>query len=131
MAQERTIQATEHNDDGLTKGGLFAKGNTRGTPRKKGRKKGRPFGEGYEDFFDRRQAQDTPTIDFKEFSPERRETLAEQNKALPDGSFPIENKRDLVNAIQALGRAKNRTLVAAHIKRRAKALGATLPESLR
>ena len=125
------IQATEHSHKGLTKGGLFAKGNTRGTPRKKGRKRGRPFGEGYEDFYERRQAPNGPSIDFKEFSPERRETLAKQDKALPDGSFPIENRRDLANAIQALGRAKNRTLVAAHIKRRAKALGATIPESLK
>ncbi len=57
LAQESTIRATEHNDDGLTRGGLFAKGNKRGTPRKKkSSKRGRPFGEGYEDFYTRRQS---------------------------------------------------------------------------
>lgn len=64
------------------------------------------------------------------FSTERREELARQGKALPDGSYPIVTKGDLKNAIQAFGRAKNKGRVAAHIKRRAKALGATdlLPE---
>ena len=64
------------------------------------------------------------------FSAERREELARQGKALPDGSYPIVTKTDLRNAIKAFGRAKNKGRVAAHIKRRAKALKATdlLPE---
>lgn len=42
---------------------------------------------------------------------------------MPDGSFPIESKADLKNAIQAIGRAKNPAAAKAHIKRRARALG--------
>ena len=49
-----------------------------------------------------------------------------------DGRFPIKNKEDLENAVQAFGRADedDRELVASHIERRAKALDATdlLPE---
>ncbi len=58
VAVGQATQAAERpaSRKGLTKGGLFAKDNTRGTPKKKGAKKGRPFGESYEDFFDRRQA---------------------------------------------------------------------------
>jgi hypothetical protein len=37
---------------------------------------------------------------------EERRKLAEQGKALPDGSFPIRNREDLKDAIQSFGRAK-------------------------
>lgn len=69
-------------------------------------------------------------LEKRTFSTEQREKLAEQGKALPDGSYPIVTKTDLKNAIQAFGRAKNKGTVAAHIKRRAKVLDATdlLPE---
>jgi hypothetical protein len=60
----------------------------------------------------------------KEFSTKRREELAKKGWALPDGSFPIENTRDLANAIKAYGLAKNQARAKAHIKKRAKALGA-------
>lgn len=64
-------------------------------------------------------------------TPERKK-LAGQGAALKDGSFPIRNVADLKNAIQAFGRAdeNKKSLVKAHIKRRAKALGATnlIPE---
>jgi hypothetical protein len=43
--------------------------------------------------------------------------------AMPDGSFPIKNKADLKNAIQAFGRAKDKAATAKHIRARAKALG--------
>lgn len=68
---------------------------------------------------DSEQGRDVPT--------KEREKLAGQNKALPDGSFPIANKSDLRNAIQAFGRASEskKPQVKAHIKRRARALGAT------
>lgn len=59
------------------------------------------------------------------FTSEQREALAESGAAMSDGSFPIENKADLSNAIQAFGRAKDKPGVARHIKRRAKALGAS------
>jgi hypothetical protein len=64
------------------------------------------------------------------FSVEQRRQLAAQGQALPDGSFPIVNRGDLSNAIQAFGRAANKARAARHIKRRARALGAEnmLPE---
>ena len=64
------------------------------------------------------------------FSAEERKKLAEKGHALPDGSFPIRNKSDLRNAIQAYGRASNKSKAKAHIIKRARALGATdaLPE---
>jgi len=42
---------------------------------------------------------------------------------MPDGSFPIKTVKDLKNAIQAFGRAKDPAKAKAHIKARAKALG--------
>lgn len=65
------------------------------------------------------------------FSDDKRDELASSGKALPDGSFPIENKGDLGNAIRAIGRAKDPAKAKAHIKARAKTLGATdmLPDS--
>ena len=59
-----------------------------------------------------------------------RRKAAKSGHALPDGSFPIDTVQDLKNAIQAFGRAKNKSAVKAHIIKRAKALGATnlLPE---
>jgi len=60
----------------------------------------------------------------------KRENLAEEGKALPDGSYPIAKVTDLQNAIQAFGRADNKSEVASHIARRARALDAEdeLPE---
>ena len=39
------------------------------------------------------------------FSKEQREKLANQDKALLDGSYPIRNRADLDNAIRATGRS--------------------------
>jgi len=64
-------------------------------------------------------------IQKREFSERRRKDLAESGKALPDGSFPIENKKDLENAIRAIGRAKDPEAARKHIIARAKDLGAT------
>lgn len=61
----------------------------------------------------------------RKVSTDERERLAERGAALPDGSFPIATTGDLANAIQAYGRAKNKTAAKAHIIRRARALGAT------
>ena len=60
----------------------------------------------------------------RQFSTQRREDLAKQGEALPDGSYPIANEADLKNAIQAVGRAKDPEAAKAHIKKRAAALGA-------
>ena len=60
---------------------------------------------------------------FREISAEERKKLAEEGKALPDGSFPIANVDDLRNAIQAIGRASDPEAAKRHIKKRAKDLG--------
>ena len=66
-----------------------------------------------------------------EFSTKQREKLAEEKEAMPDGSYPIRNRSDLKNAIQAFGRAKNPEKTKAWIKRRARELDAEdlIPES--
>ncbi len=66
-----------------------------------------------------------------DFPADERKRLAGQGQALPDGSFPIRNKSDLSNAVQAFGRAKDKGRAKSWIIRRAKALGATsaLPDS--
>jgi hypothetical protein len=65
--------------------------------------------------------------EFKDFSPERREALAKEKKALKDGSFPIENVADLRRAVRAYGRASDdkKAQVRRHIIRRARSLGKT------
>jgi hypothetical protein len=74
---------------------------------------------------------DPMTLGKKDFSDDERKKLAESGAAMEDGSFPIESKEDLHNAIQAHGRAKDKEKAKAHIITRAKALGATeeLPEN--
>lgn len=66
-----------------------------------------------------------------DFSASSRRDLAGQGKALPDGSFPIRNTKDLSNAIHDVGRAKDPGRAKSWIVRRARALGATgmLPDS--
>ena len=61
---------------------------------------------------------------------EERRRLAEQGKALPDGSFPIRNREDLGDAIQSYGRAKDKDEAKRWIKKRARELNAEdeLPE---
>lgn len=60
----------------------------------------------------------------RDYSSSTRETMASRGQAMPDGSYPIANRTDLENAIQAVGRAKNYDSVKQHIIRRARALGA-------
>ena len=55
---------------------------------------------------------------------QERRKLAEEGKALPDGSFPIRNREDLQDAIQSYGRAKDKNEAKRWIKRRAKELNA-------
>lgn len=66
----------------------------------------------------------------RDYSTTSRERMAESGNAMPDGSFPIANRADLMNAIRSVGRAKDYEKAKAHIVRRARALGATdmLPE---
>jgi hypothetical protein len=64
-----------------------------------------------------------PEIEKREFSEAEREAAAESGAAMAGGGFPIKSVKDLKNAIQAIGRAKDRAATIAHIKDRAKALG--------
>lgn len=66
----------------------------------------------------------------RDYSTSAREQMAEENLAMPDGSFPIANSKDLANAIRSVGRAKDYNAAKQHIMRRARALGLTseLPE---
>lgn len=68
-----------------------------------------------------------------EMSTKERKELAEEDEALPNGSFPIRNREDLHKAVEAIGRAANRELTQAWILKRAKELHAeeTLPEWLK
>lgn len=61
----------------------------------------------------------------RKFSAAERKDDAKSGAAMRDGSFPIENKGDLRNAIRAYGRAKNKDAAKRHIISRARALGAT------
>ena len=67
----------------------------------------------------------------REFTPEKREALAEKGHAMPDGSYPIENANDLKNAIQSIGRAKDYDATKKHIIEQAKRLSLmdNLPEN--
>ena len=60
----------------------------------------------------------------REFSQNRREMLAREGMAMPDGSYPIVNREDLMNAIRSWGRGGARADVKEHIMRRARAIGA-------
>ena len=64
-------------------------------------------------------------IEKRDFSEKQRENLAAKGKAMPDGSFPINNATDLANAIKDSGRAKDPAAAKAHILERAKALKLT------
>jgi hypothetical protein len=67
----------------------------------------------------------------RKFTAEQRKKMAEEGKAMPDGSYPIANRTDLMNAIRSWGRGGSDPKVKEHIKRRAKALGASdmIPEN--
>jgi hypothetical protein len=61
---------------------------------------------------------------FGYISRERRQKLAKEGKALPDGSYPITNVDSLKDSIQAYGRSKpgKRAAVRRHIMKRARSL---------
>jgi hypothetical protein len=67
---------------------------------------------------------DDPENEMSVVSRRVRLRLAQEGKALKDGSFPIRNTNDLRNAVQAYGRSKpgQRAAVRKHIMRRARAL---------
>lgn len=65
-----------------------------------------------------------------DFSAAERRRLREKGEAMPDGSFPIRNREDLEDAVQAIGRAKDRAAAKRWISKRAADLHAkdALPE---
>jgi len=63
-------------------------------------------------------------VNEREFSKDKRAELADKGLALSDGSFPIENKEDLKNAIKLAGLGKDPSTTKEFIKKRAKELGA-------
>jgi hypothetical protein len=65
------------------------------------------------------------TIQKRKFSAKQRKKDAKSGDAEADGSFPIESKQDLRNAIRAYGRSKNKAATKRHIIARARALGAS------
>jgi hypothetical protein len=67
----------------------------------------------------------------RDYSEEEREKMAESGMSLPDGSYPIRDKEDLGNAIQAFGRAKDKEKAKKHIMKRARELDAEdmIPEN--
>jgi len=62
-------------------------------------------------------------VEKKDYTTDEREGMADKGEAMAGGGFPIKTVKDLKNAIQSIGRAKDRTATIAHIKSRAKALG--------
>ena len=68
-----------------------------------------------------------------DFSDKQRAMLAKRGLAMPDGGYPIRNRKDLRNAIQAYGRGNSKDEIKQWIKKRAKELKAEdmLPENWR
>ena len=75
--------------------------------------------------------EDNPSIEqLRNFNTKAREKAAKSGAAMPDGSFPIMNGKDLENALHLYGHSKDPAAAKAHIRKRAKDLGLTdkLPE---
>lgn len=65
-------------------------------------------------------------VEKKTFDTAERKKDAASGAAMPDGSYPIENKSQLEDAIRAVGRGKgSHDAIRRHIMSRAKSLGAT------
>lgn len=73
---------------------------------------------------------DSSTLAKRDLSAAARRRAASRGIAMPDGSFPIGNRDDLMNAIRSIGRAADYDKAKRHIIGRARALGAIsmLPE---
>jgi hypothetical protein len=67
----------------------------------------------------------------RDYSSASRERMASEGTAMPDGSYPIANKKDLMNAIRSWGRGGAKEDVKRHIMSRARSLGAEdlIPEN--
>lgn len=62
-------------------------------------------------------------IELKDYSHSERRAMVRQGHALPDGSFPIADEKDVKNAVKAVERAKDKKKAKRHVIVRAKALG--------
>jgi 8-oxo-dGTP pyrophosphatase MutT (NUDIX family) len=62
-------------------------------------------------------------VEKRKFDEAKRKKDAKNGDAESDGSYPIENKTDLENAIRAYGRSKNKAKTKRHIMARARSLG--------
>ena len=69
----------------------------------------------------------------RDYSTEQRGKMADKGQAKDDGSYPIKTRADVSNAVRDFGRAKGSASDKAHIKARAKAIGAedALPDDWR
>jgi len=72
-----------------------------------------------------------PEVEKKDYSDKERAQMADEGQAMSGGGYPIKTVKDLKNAIQAYGRAKDPEATKKHIKERANALGRTdlIPEN--
>lgn len=71
----------------------------------------------------------TDCMDKRDFDAEQRRDAASAGDALPDGSFPIKNQKDLDNAWGLRGNSKHsKSTVVAHIRAQAKKHGLKMPE---
>jgi hypothetical protein len=66
---------------------------------------------------------------FRDFTEGQREDAADSGAAMEDGSFPIHNRTDLMNARHSVGRAKDPEKAKAHVRKRAKELGLQIPQT--
>jgi hypothetical protein len=68
-------------------------------------------------------------VQFRDYTPAQRRRMSRVGKALPDGSFPIENCSDAANAIRSIGRAapNKRAKAEEHIRRRVRTMGCKGP----
>lgn len=81
---------------------------------------GRPQG------LDNRDMKDAePELAKKDYTDAERASMEASGQAMEGGGFPIKTIKDLRNAIQSIGRAKDPAAAKAHIKTRAEALGRT------
>jgi hypothetical protein len=64
------------------------------------------------------------TEEGRTFSAAQRKSAAKSGASLPDGSYPIFNLQDAMNALRRIGTGKaSRATILAHIRKRARQLG--------
>lgn len=69
-----------------------------------------------------------PTEEGRTFTAEQRRKAAKEGASLPDGSYPIYNATDAMNALRRIGTgAASKSTILAHIRKRARQLGFKAP----